>query len=210
MKTSRAVLLAAVCACGLTGIVQAASADAHEYRIAGQPVTSKVSIAGSISFVWLRGTPFGVGAATECVNGEMTGAIEGAGIGKALLSMRECAVYKPAGCTLAELRVDSLESTLEATPLVESFAPSEGMKLSEFTYQGSSCSLKGKPTKTEGSFSCSLVEAGVEAESHELYCDIEGSHMKWGGKAATIEAVLHGIHVVNGAGEATKQKWSAS
>lgn len=187
----------------------AAAASAHEYRVAGKAVEARVPIRASDTAhtAVLKATPLGVATQLECKHQSLSGGLLSGGKSEATIEYLNCAVVKPAKCTLSSAVATTKGLLLSAAET--ELSPKEGVKFAEITLTGSECSLKEKPFEVTGTQKCTTPEPESEKAEHSIECTVAGSNLKAGGKTATYEGTISGVHIVNGAGEPTGELYSA-
>jgi hypothetical protein len=205
MSRIRLALLTAVVAMFVS--VAAASAQAHEFRVAGAGVAGLVELKEnkeSVISQELKGTPFGVSTQINCKKTVTTGSINTGGTGTANLNFTECTVAKPANCTVKEPIETKVNTLLVGpTPGVQNeFKPAVGETFTTITLEGASCSIK-EPFNVTGTQTCNLPGGETEAVAHKIECTTTGSKLKAGGKAATFKGGVEELELVG------SKKWSA-
>lgn len=211
MSRIRAILIAALIAAFAMSVASAA-AEAHEYRVAGKTTGWHIHIHGLIltrSQV-LLGTPFGVATHIICKHLSILGTILPGTVSFSVLSYSLCEASKPANCKVKEPIEAKVKGTLvgPSPGVEEEFAPESGETFAKITLEGTECAIK-EPFNVTGTQTCKLPGGETEAAEHEVNCETSGSKLKAVGKTATYEGGGGGIHIVNEAGEATGELWSA-
>jgi hypothetical protein len=184
------------------------AASAHEYRVEGAGITGPVSQSwlDLVHVAVLKATPYGVATDVECHHQHGLFVLLPNGTTEGTIKFSNCTIVKPAHCGLASWLGSFFGSLLSAA--IPFFKPKE-TSFATITLEGAECSLKGKPFELTGTQECSLPEAESEKTEHSLDCTAAGSNLKAGGKVATYEDTSSGAHIVNEAGEATKQLYSS-
>jgi hypothetical protein len=206
MLRIRVAAVSAIAAFALTGLAQAAPADAHEYKVEGSPLTTYTNLQTEDSnhVLTFKGTPFGVSFQLNCASQHVTGGLETGGLSVMTVELNSCQLVKPAGCTFSSTTLQ-FKGKLGAEASDELSARS-GTSIDTFIL-GGQCSIAGKPWEFSGTQTCVFPETGSEKAERELVCSIGGSQLKMGGKAATLETSIGGLHIANGLGEPTRQVW---
>jgi hypothetical protein len=200
MSRLKIVLLGAM-ACLLTVAVTAASAQAHEWKVAGKAVTGtehfKFKVKDYTTEAKLLGTPFGVATHVECKLVEVTeGGLLKEGLGFASFAFRNCTVAKPANCTVKEPIVTRADFDITGAT-TELFKQLGVEPFATVQLEGAACSIKEAFAVT-GEQECGAPGLGTEAAGHEIVCVTTGSKLKAGGKVATFESTVKGIEIEGG------------
>jgi hypothetical protein len=199
------VALGAIMACAVT----AAAASAHGYRVGGKIVEFDIIKTHSLDLshtAVFKATPFGVSTQIECKHTSDLFLIGTGGITKEHNTWSTCNVVKPAKCNLKETSA-AIKGLLLAAGEIEFSA--EETSFDTITLEGAECSLKEKPFEVTGSQRCTIPEPESEKAEHSVECTTAGSNLKAGGKVATFEGTVSGIHIINEAGEPTGELWSS-
>lgn len=217
MSRIRLVVVTTAAVCSLVAFAVPAMAQAHEYKVEGKPLTGSLSFQKSFrTSFWIKGTPFAVNVEIRCDEGALSGTIAPAGKSTLSISLVSCVVEhkeKPMGCYVNEpfQLTYSLPASLVGTTVLQQELNPGGGEWNTIVLQGAGCALQGYPISFSGTQICEWELPAIEheQENQTLVCETWGSsHLRWGGKAVTLEGVIPYIHLVNGKGEPTKQKWS--
>jgi hypothetical protein len=202
MKYRFRSLLLALGAVAALGAAGASGASAHEFRVEGKALTGEEASTGTggvSHFEWKIG---GGTIKFECKTSTSAETLLGLGkLKPGRLSLHECKVTTPTGCTVNEPEIDKtgqLGTVKEA--LGVEFAGSGSFEELTKLIIGS-CALAGEYPVT-GHWTCELHEAGVEAVEHEEVCKAVNSRLKIGTETATF-GYTDKVKLTSG------KKWSA-
>ncbi|HTZ87988.1 MAG TPA: hypothetical protein VMB05_15075 [Solirubrobacteraceae bacterium] len=218
MSRFRPAVVATAVVCSLVALAIPALAQAHEYKVEGKPLTGSVSVQKSFhTSVWIKGTPYGVSVEIRCDEGTLSGTLASGGTSTLSVALKSCVVEhkeKPMGCAVKEPfeLTHAMPATLIGTSVLQQELNPAGSEWNAIVLEGAGCALQGYPIYMSGTQICEFELPAIEheQENQTLVCETSGStHMRWAGKMMTLEGVIPYIHLVNGKGEPTKQKWSA-
>lgn len=182
MSRSRLPLLVAL-AMLVLGAVTATAAQANEFIVEEEAVTKGVTLEGSIGVSKLREP----GLTIECKKNTFAGELEGAGVSKATLRLKECTGTDKA-CTLPETIEFKLKNQLVGEAPQEEDSAANGSFISQFTV-GGPCE-EAETAQLTGTQTCELPEAKQLQTEHEVVCSESGSNLFIGGVFAKYPATF--------------------
>jgi hypothetical protein len=202
--TYRTLLLGVLCTLALSAVT-ASAASAHEFKIAGSPITKNVEASGSGGTVKMTMVLGGTEVQIECKSSTTTNTLE--------LSGKSTGEYVFGGCTVPGWPACSVPSILYKAhgnlagvtgALTDEISPREpGGVLFGLTIKNAGekvCTIKGAYS-VEGEYSCTLPGIETEATEHEFTC--KGEHLSTN-KAKVTLSYSSKLSLKSG------QKWSAS
>jgi hypothetical protein len=205
MRPNYRTIIATIIAVLASSAVAASAASAHEFHVAGSPLSKEVmatGTGGTVDMSWAVGS----GVSIECKSTTVSGELKTAGKSKNEITFVGCTMPEYKTCKMPNVNY-KYEGNLAGSKdaLTDEVLPvGGGSVLFEMEIQnatGKSCALKGR-YPVEGHFGCTLPEVEIEATEHELACKaqdqlkMEGS---WFNMSYSDKLAL-----------STGQKWSAS
>lgn len=199
--TYRTLLLGALCALTLSAAT-ATAASAHEFIVAGSPITKETPATGTGGTVRMAYLVDGTEVQIECKSSTVTNTLEFGGKSSGEYVFEGCTIPAFPRCAVPSILYKAhgnlaggkgaLTDELSAVPF-------------EFTIRNAGeqvCTIKGL-FSVEGGYSCTLAGVEAEATEHEVAC--KGEHLSIGvGKAKLTLSYSNRLSLKSG------QKWSAS
>jgi hypothetical protein len=181
------------------------SAAAHQFLIEGSPLGAgevhKVAESTAHGTMTVHAKPFGVNVRITCSKlhvGSKTSQIEAEGKSLGRPEFSECVVSEVVGCGVNEPATAEDKGQLvevggqlveELTPVLGSFS-----EITLVSLPGKKCSVVGT-YRIGGRQLCKLSNIKIEAVEHEASCEVSGSSLEFGGRAATFESTSVPVHL---------------
>lgn len=190
MKSMYRLMLAGVVAALAFSAVVASAASAHEFRVAGSPVTVGTNATGSGGGAELVWTVSKANVRIECKTTALTDVLEAGGKSTGEITLQGCSTPESKNCSVPNVSYkvgDSLGGVKGA--LTDEFSSPTGVEtLFHLAIKNSgehTCSLKGE-YPVVGKYTCALPKVETEAVEHEVACKPEGSELKIDGEKLTM------------------------
>lgn len=190
MRSTYRTMLAAIAVMALSAIT-ASAASAHEFHIAGSPLTKEVTATGTGGIADMRWTIGSTEVLIECKSTKLTAHLGTAGKSANEITFESCTMPEYATCSVPNINYH-FEGNLAGTKgaLTDEVLPEKGAGSTLFylvikNAGGKTCLEKGT-YGVEGHAVCGLPGIETEALEHELACKPEGSSFRVEGDTFTM------------------------
>lgn len=199
-------MLATIVAVLAFSAVAASAASAHEFRIAGSPLTETVNASGTGGTAEMVWHILKAEVRIECKSTKLTNLLKTGGKSDGEITFESCKIPANANCSVPNVNYHfdgSLAGVKGA--LTDEILPPSGNTLFELIIKNAgekSCSVKGT-YPVAGKYVCTLPGIETEAVEHEVACKPEGSALKINNEQFTL-SYSDKLKL------STSQDWSAS
>jgi hypothetical protein len=208
MRSTYRTMLAAIVAVMALSAIAASAASAHEFRVAGSPLTETKKATGTGGTAELVWTYAGAKVHVECKSTTLADELAREGTSAGSIAFESCKIAASSACKVANFQykfAGALAGSMGA--LTDEFLPAVKGSKSLFTLvitnaEGHTCSLKGE-YPVVGKYVCALPTVEIEATEHEVACKPEGSELEINASKLTV-SYSDQLRLTSG------QKWSAT
>lgn len=190
MRSTHRTILAAILTALVVTAATASAASAHEFRIAGNPLTESKSAAGTGGTAEMVWHILKADVRIECKSTKVTDLLKTAGKSDNEITFESCKTPEQAGCSVPNVKYH-YEGTLAGVKgaLSEEILPeSGGSTLFELQIKNAgekTCAEKGV-YPVDGKAICALPGMETEAVEHEVACKPEGGELRINGEQFTM------------------------